>query len=429
MKFNSLELSRVLEDKGYIRGPFGSSLIRQEMLDSGDYAVYEQHNAIYDSRKIRFYIDRKKFLQLKRFLVKEHDLIISCSGTVGKISIIDKNDVKGIISQALLILRPNQNKILSHYLKYFLETKKGQNEILNASHGSVQTNIAPRKIVEKIKIPCPEIQIQKKICDYIKTIDKKIDVNKKMNKTYNDITNALFKSWFVDFDPVKVKLLGKTKGISDKISKIFPETFEESELGKIPKGWTVKLLKKVVDEYIDNRGKTPPLVKEGIPLIEVKNIHDNSQFPNLKTNKHVDLETFRNWFRKHVKKYDVIISTVGTIGLTTCVYDTNFVIAQNLLGLRFSNEAKSLYMFNLIKSNYFQRQIQSRLVETVQKSIKRKDLDNIPILVPSNEVCNEFFDLIKPSLEKQFKNEQQNELLESLKNAILPKIINGELNI
>ena len=86
-------------------------------------------------------------------------------------------------------------------------------------------------------------------------------------------------------------------------------------------------------------------------------------------------------------------------------------------------------MFNLIKSNYFQRQIQSRLVETVQKSIKRKDLDNIPILVPSNEVCNEFFDLIKPSLEKQFKNEQQNELLESLKNAILPKIINGELNI
>ena len=98
------ELGNLLSEKGYIRGPFGSSLKRGEMVDEG-ISVYEQKNAIYNSRDFRFFITPEKFKELKRFQVRTNDLIISCSGTVGKISIIAENDPKGIISQALLILR------------------------------------------------------------------------------------------------------------------------------------------------------------------------------------------------------------------------------------------------------------------------------------------------------------------------------------
>lgn len=148
--FDFIELNNLLLDKGYIRGPFGSSLRRKELLEKGEFAVYEQKQAIHNSREFRFFINQKKFNELKRFEINENDLIISCSGTVGKISVINANDPKGIISQALLILRVDKKKILPNYLRYFLLTNKGQNEIINASQGSVQQNIAPRSVVEKI---------------------------------------------------------------------------------------------------------------------------------------------------------------------------------------------------------------------------------------------------------------------------------------
>ena len=94
-------LAELLQNKGYIRGPFGSALKRPEMKSEG-IPVYEQQHAIYNSREFRFYIDEKKFEELKRFQVKNGDIVISCSGTVGKVTIIKEDDPKGIISQALI---------------------------------------------------------------------------------------------------------------------------------------------------------------------------------------------------------------------------------------------------------------------------------------------------------------------------------------
>ena len=112
-------LGQVLQHKGYVRGPFGSALKRGEMKEVG-IPVYEQKNAIYNEREFRFFINEEKFHELKRFQVKTNDLIISCSGTVGKISIIKEEDPKGIISQALLILRPDVSIINLKYLFYIL---------------------------------------------------------------------------------------------------------------------------------------------------------------------------------------------------------------------------------------------------------------------------------------------------------------------
>lgn len=135
------KLGEVLVDNGYIRGPFGSALKRGDMKSEG-IPVYEQQHAIYQIRDFRFFIDEKKFQEMKRFQVNENDLVISCSGTVGKVTIISKNDPKGIISQALLILRVNPNIILPKYLQYFFISTKGYNSIISRSSGYVQVNIA-----------------------------------------------------------------------------------------------------------------------------------------------------------------------------------------------------------------------------------------------------------------------------------------------
>lgn len=173
-------LSNVLVEKGYVRGPFGSALKRADMKEVG-IPVYEQQHAIYDSREFRYYIDEKKFNNMKRFQVKKDDLLISCSGTVGKVTIIKEEDPKGIISQALLILRADTNKVLPLYLKYFFSSREGYNAIVSRSSGSVQVNIAKRNIIEQIPIRLPQIKVQKKIVEILSSIDEKIEINKRVN--------------------------------------------------------------------------------------------------------------------------------------------------------------------------------------------------------------------------------------------------------
>ena len=149
-----LELGDLLGKEGYVRGPFGSSLKRSDMDEEG-VPVYEQQHAIYNTREFRFFISDEKHKTLKRFTVRGNDLIISCSGTVGRISIIRPDDPEGIISQALLILRPDTAKATPEFLFYFLTSPQGFHSITSVSSGSVQVNIAKRQVIEAIKLVVP----------------------------------------------------------------------------------------------------------------------------------------------------------------------------------------------------------------------------------------------------------------------------------
>ena len=117
-------LASLLDKKGYIRGPFGSALKKDDMTDYG-IPVYEQQHVIYNHRSFRYFISSEKYKSLKRFSVKENDLIISCSGTLGKITYIENDDPIGVINQALLILRCDSEIIDSRVLKCFLESDVG----------------------------------------------------------------------------------------------------------------------------------------------------------------------------------------------------------------------------------------------------------------------------------------------------------------
>jgi type I restriction enzyme S subunit len=147
-------LGEFLANKGYIRGPFGSALKKEDMRMSG-VPVYEQQHAIYDHRNFRYYIEEKKHLKLKRFTIQNDDIVISCSGTLGKITLIKESDPIGIINQALLILRSDTNKIPPLYLKYFLTSPTGNKSLVSKSGGSAQVNIAKREEIESIVILLP----------------------------------------------------------------------------------------------------------------------------------------------------------------------------------------------------------------------------------------------------------------------------------
>jgi type I restriction enzyme S subunit len=166
-------LGEVLQKKGYIRGPFGSALKKDDMQKAG-IPVYEQQHAIDNHRVFRYFVSEEKYRQLKRFSVKENDLVISCSGTIGKIIQIRDNDPVGIINQALLILRVDESIYSSELMKIFLTTSKGNVALLEESHGSAQVNIGKREQIEAISILIPPKEIIEELTSVFKSIDRTI---------------------------------------------------------------------------------------------------------------------------------------------------------------------------------------------------------------------------------------------------------------
>ena len=167
----------------FVRGPFGGSLKKECFKDSG-YAVYEQQNAIYNKFTFRYFIDEEKYKSLYRFKVNSGDLIMSCSGTIGKVAIIPEDFKKGIINQALLKLTPNKDTD-AHFLKYLMESNYFK-EIINANiEGVAIKNIASVAILKEIKLYIPKVSEQQKIVTTLDSLKSKVD---HLQENYNKIS-------------------------------------------------------------------------------------------------------------------------------------------------------------------------------------------------------------------------------------------------
>ena len=188
-------LSQVAELK---RGPFGGALKKEIFVKHGP-MVYEQRNAIYDDCKNgKYFITEEKFNEMKDFSVIDNDLIVSCSGTLGKVAKIDKESPRGIINQALLRVRPKKN-ISSSFLKSAIESVSVQRNLAISSHGSGLQNFPPMAVVKAVPIPLPSFELQMKF-ESIKEeiLKKKIDLINSKNNLENLLKSLQHQSFAVN---------------------------------------------------------------------------------------------------------------------------------------------------------------------------------------------------------------------------------------
>jgi type I restriction enzyme, S subunit len=183
----------------FIRGPFGGSLKKSFFKDEG-YAVYEQRHAIYDQfDNIRYFVDEKKFNEMKRFELFPGDLIMSCSGTMGKIAIAPKNIKRGIINQALLKLSTSK-KVSNLFLKLWMESSDFQRKIREYSLGAAIQNVASVKILKEIGMKLPTIQEQKLIVQKLDTLSKEIkqleEIYKQKLKDLEELKKSMLQKAF-----------------------------------------------------------------------------------------------------------------------------------------------------------------------------------------------------------------------------------------
>ena len=351
-EWDSFKLGDVLDKKGYIRGPFGSALKRGEMKTEG-IPVYEQQHAIYDNRLFRYYIDDNKFEELKRFQVIPNDLIVSCSGTIGKTSLIRENDEKGIISQALLILRSNSKIIEPKFLKYFLETNKGYNSLISSAGGSSQVNIAKKQIILDIPLVVPTLPTQHKIINFLDKISYKIELLEHKYEKYQDFKKYLMQQIF-----------------AQKLRFNFIDD------------WDVVKLETLIEK--GKAGGTPPSTNPDyyngeIPFLSIKDMTEQGKYI-VKTEKSITEEGLNNSSAWIIPKYSLLYSIYASIGLVS-INLTEVSTSQAIYGIILKEGVSLEYMYYYL--TYFKKNIH-RYVETgTQGNLNAKLLKSFEIALPS----------------------------------------------
>ncbi|HCZ0505081.1 TPA: restriction endonuclease subunit S [Staphylococcus aureus] len=196
-EWENVMLQKVLKDKteGIKRGPFGGALKKDIFVESG-YAVYEQRNAIYNISNFRYYINENKYKEMQSFSVQPNDIIMSCSGTIGRLALIPHNYTKGIINQALIRFRTN-HKIRSEFFLIFMRSNQMQRKILEANPGSAITNLVPVKELKLIPFPLPVKFEQDKISQFIHIINRRIEQSEKKIESLKNRKQGFLQKLFV----------------------------------------------------------------------------------------------------------------------------------------------------------------------------------------------------------------------------------------
>lgn len=368
------------------------------------------------------YIDKKiAFGKYRHFLFDEHDLVVSSSGTLGRAAFIRKENLPLMLNTSVIRMRPIDSNLLDRiFLKYYIESREYQKSIVTLSTGSAQANYGPSHL-NKIYfvIPC-NIEEQSKIAKILSTVDEAIEKTDALIEKYKRIKQGLIQDLF----RYGIDEHGQIR--SEKTHK-----FKDSPLGRIPQEWDVVPLGKVIEKIVDNRGKTPPLSNEGYELLEVNSIDAKQKYPNyLNVTKFVSSDTYETWFRDgHPQKGDILIPTVGTIGISCIVDCQRGCIAQNVVAIRTNTMCEAQYMYYLTTTSIFTAQIFSVLMSAVQPSLKVPHILSFDILLPPKPEQIKIHETLSGIDEPVEKERIFSNKLRALKKGLMDDLLSGKVRV
>ena len=365
-----------------------------------------------------------------KYLLNKGDLLYSWSGNPE--TSLDAYYFKlneGVLNQHIFKISPKQfvSKEYFYYLLNFLKPTLTRIAQDKQTTGLGHVTIADLK---ELMIQIPAVHYQKSILSILEPISKKIELNQKINQTLEEIARTLFKSWFIDFDPVRAKAEGRPTGLSKEISDLFPDSFEESELGQIPEGFKVD---SVDNQYDISIGKTPPRKEpqwfsenqQDIPWASIKDMGDAGVYIN-KTSEFLTNEAIEKFNIRVIPKNNVILSfklTVGRVSILQKDMCTNEAIAHFVPK---DNDLSKVFTYCLLKSIRYESLSSTSSIAT---AVNSKIIKAMKCIFPSKALLIAFNEFCHPIYKKIETNTNEIETLLSLRDALLPKLISGELKI
>lgn len=386
MKFNTYSISELIDE--IAMGPFGSNIKVECFVDDGIPVLNGSNlNGFFLTEDSFRYVTEEKADSLGRANAHRGDIIITHRGTLGQIVCIPETSKydRYVISQSQFRVKCNE-KVLPEYLVYYFHTAIGQHKLLsNASQVGVPALARASTTFQKIEVEIPDIKTQQKVVSVLNAIEAKINVNHSINENLLQQAQALFKSWFVDFEPFN---------------------------NQKPSDWSVSTLGNV---SIMGAGGDKPQ--------NVSPIKSNlCQYP-IYSNGLSEEGLYGFTDKPKIFKESVTVSARGTIGFV-CLRHIPYVPIVRLVTLIPKTEiisAKYLYLWL--------KQLHITGTGTTQQQLTVPDFRKTEILVPSQEIVTLFTATVEPIFEKIWANQNENEKLSSLRDTLLPKLMSGELDV
>lgn len=353
----------------------------------------------------------------RRYVPKDGDIVITRVGSYGKVAYVgDPNFCLGQNTAAIV-----PKSISPRYLYYVLSSPLGKSEIEKLVVGSTQKTLS-LKAIKSLSVPRHGNDNEKAIAHILGTLDDKIELNQEMNQTLEEIAKAIFKSWFVDFDPVRAKAEGRRTGLPPEISDLFPDELVDSEIGEIPKGWEVAPLDQIgsfrnglaLQKYPANEGE------EQLPVVKIAQLRKGSTEGG-------DLYASAVPENFIVDDGDYIFSWSGSLMAKYWVGGKG-ALNQHLFKVE---ERTHPVWFIAGWVDQFMPEFQSIAASkaTTMGHIKREHLKQAICTLPPNEILQACASCITPIIERSILTQQESKTLSELRDTLLPKLISGELRI
>jgi len=373
-----------------------------------------------------FRISQEKHQEHSRTELDGGELLITLVGTPGQCAIAPP-EVKGFNVVRAVGVFSVSALADSRFIMYSIQAPQSQAYIRNVCNTTVQATLNLGDL-KGLPLSIPGINAQKAIAHILGTLDDKIELNRKTNETLEAMAKALFKSWFVDFDPVRAKAEGRSTGLPDEISDLFPDSFEDSELGEIPRGWVCSPL---ADHSIYlSRGISPAYCEEGGVLVLNQKCIRDSRVSFEKTRRHDTKK--KQIIGREVRRFDALVNStgVGTLGRVAMmpICQEALVVDSHVTVVRGGNDQESFF----ISSTLLNRQTEIEALgegSTGQTELSRTVLGALPVIFPSSHLISAYFDSAYAIQDKIEKNDQGSVVFVSIRDALLPKLISGEIRI
>lgn len=380
-----LVTARIIKD-GRIRTP-------EEFIPEADYAAW-----------------------MRRGMPQSGDVLITTEAPLGEVAQL--GDGRVALAQRVVALRGKTDQLDNTYLKFAVKGEFVQRQLRGRSTGTTVLGIRQSEL-RKVLIPVPPLSEQRAIAGILGALDDKIELNRRMNETLEGIARAIFKSWFVDFLPVRAKAEGRDPGLPVEIADLFPSSFVDSELGEIPEGWEPCDVGRHFRLTMGQSplGSTYNDTGEGLPFYQGR-ADFGFRFPTRRV--------FCSAPTRVAEIGDTLVSVRAPVGDVN-VANEKCAVGRGVAAIRHSGGSRSFTY--CVMRNLSARFEHFEAEGTVFGAINKSDFERLPFVAPPLGVIAAFDRLVSPHDDKIELNERQGDALKCTRDTLLPKLISGELRV
>ncbi len=386
-------------------------------------------------------IERRLYLEwTRKEKPRPHDVILSRRCNPGETAIAPA-DLEYALGQNLVLLRADGTKIYPPFLRWLTRGQEWWTQIGKFLNVGALFSSLKCADIPKIALRIPPLLEQRKIAMILDSLDDKIELNRQMRVTLEAMARALFKAWFVDFNPVRAKMEGRWRrgqslpGLPSGLHGVFPDRLVNSKFGELPERWGIRKLNEVLAELVSGSRPKGGAVAEGVPSIGAENVIGLGRY-DFSKEKFIPRGLFEELRRKGavVRRGDVLLYKDGArIGRKT-YFDRGFphdecAINEHVFILRTKRVQEQRFLFFWLDQDWMTQEIIALNSNSAQPGINQRGLRGLPYLIAPAPIVDAFDSLCQPLTDRIFACCIENRALAGLRNILLPKLVSGEMQI